>query len=479
MEVSPVFSNVYRQWRLQNETRLLLREQDGPQPPERLLQAIWHHQRLLREKLQTLDGQNVRILHPGFWNREAGPDFRGAVIQFGSDKPRTGDVEIDLAAGGWRGHGHDRNPNFGNVILHVVWNADPGPAGNIPAIAMENVLDAPLPELKSWIGSDAATGWPEELRGHCCAPLRDLSAEKTAEILRQAAQIRFERKAHELEARARRAGWEQALWEGLFRALGYKQNVWPLQRIGELLPQLSANEGSSVYEWQARLLGVSGLLPNEISHRSGEYLRKIWDQWWRERDRFADVVLPKTLWRLNGLRPANQPQRRLAVAAHWLASRDLPAKLECWFTQQKSSRLTPSSLLECFQGAADEFWSCHWSLTGVRLSKAQPLLGATRVTDLAVNVILPWFWVRARVGKNPALQKLAEDLYFAWPPAQDNSLLRLARQRLLGVKTSRLLNSASAQQGLLQIVRDFCDHSNALCADCLFPDLVRQFKPQA
>jgi len=29
------------------------------------------------------------------------------------------------------------------------------------------------------------------------------------------------------------------------------------------------------------------------------------------------------------------------------------------------------------------------------------------------------------------------------------------------------------QQGLLQIVRDFCAHSNALCENCRFPELVR------
>jgi len=26
---------------------------------------------------------------------------------------------------------------------------------------------------------------------------------------------------------------------------------------------------------------------------------------------------------------------------------------------------------------------------------------------------------------------------------------------------------------LMQIVRDFCEHSNAICADCRFPELVR------
>jgi hypothetical protein len=29
------------------------------------------------------------------------------------------------------------------------------------------------------------------------------------------------------------------------------------------------------------------------------------------------------------------------------------------------------------------------------------------------------------------------------------------------------------QQGVLQIVRDYCEHSNALCESCRFPELVR------
>ena len=67
-----------------------------------------------------------------------------------------------------------------------------------------------------------------------------------------------------------------------------------------------------------------------------------------------------------------------------------------------------------------------------RLGRPQPLLGATRVTDLAVNVILPWFWMRAEAGRNEPLRKMAEERYRAWPAAQDNAPLRLARRRLLG-----------------------------------------------
>ena len=97
------------------------------------------------------------------------------------------------------------------------------------------------------------------------------------------------------------------------------------------------------------------------------------------------------------------------------------------------------------------------------------------MADLAMNVILPWLWVRALEGKNPTLQEEMERRYYSWPSAEDNSVLRLARDRLLGGASARMPGGAAAQQGLLQIVRDFCEHSNALCADCRFPELVREF----
>jgi len=103
------------------------------------------------------------------------------------------------------------------------------------------------------------------------------------------------------------------------------------------------------------------------------------------------------------------------------------------------------------------------------------MLGEARVTDLAVNVILPWFWMRAVEGKNEKLQHRAEQRYLHWPTAEDNSVLKLARQRLLGGAKPGILHGAAAQQGLLQIIRDFCDHSNALCDSCAFPELVRNF----
>lgn len=448
-------------------------------PAERLLQSIWFHQRLQRDRLQTADGRRVTVLHPGFWNREAGPDFRDAVIQFDTDAPRSGDIEVDLHSSAWRGHGHDRNAAFHRVILHVTW--EPAGSAPIPTLPLQGRLDAPLAELAEVLGGESAQQLPPALAGQCCAPLKELSAETLRELLEQAALCRLQAKAAHLAARARQAGWEQALWEGLFRALGYKHNTWPMQRLGEISAALrmTGPDAAPLLAWQARLLGISGLLPSDwacSSERAGRpdlHLRRLWDIWWRERERFSDVMLPRHVWRIGGLRPANHPQRRLALAAHWLAVNDLPARIEKWFASSLPDKAAPAALLDALQPPADDFWSHHWTLAA-RMDKPQPLLGGTRATDLAINVILPWLWARADAGGNTALRDLARRRYLAWPPAEDNATLKLARQRLLGGRALPRPATAALQQGLLQIVRDFCDHSNAVCDQCRFPELIGQ-----
>src|SRR6188474_2994597 len=53
--------SLYAQWRLRSGVVPALRE-NGEPPPERLLQAVRHHQRIQRDKLATIDGQTLQVL---------------------------------------------------------------------------------------------------------------------------------------------------------------------------------------------------------------------------------------------------------------------------------------------------------------------------------------------------------------------------------------------------------------------------------
>lgn len=492
--MSPASENFYAQWRRRCGIVPTLREGGGP-PPEQLLQAIWQQQRIHRERLTTTDGRLVRVLHPGFISVEGGPDFRGAVIQFGDDKPISGDVEVDLQSSGWHSHGHDKNPSFKSVILHVVWAAPKNKSAGPPALVVGNALDAPLNELAEWLGGDAAPGLPEKFQGRCAAPLRELDEAALQELLQQAALVRLHGKSAQLAARAREAGWEQSLWEGLFRALGYKHNTWPMQRLAELRPRWADGENDAGL-LQSRLLGIAGLLPAELTRAQSAadgFVRQLWDRWWRERDSFEEFALPRSIWRLHGIRPLNHPQRRLALASHWLAAEDLIGELEGWCANLAAGqasgqpagaprkRLAPAissaaALAKILQPAADDFWSHHLTLRSVRSAKPQLLLGEARVTDLAVNVILPWLRARAAEGRNTKIESAIEATYCNWPAGEDNSVLKLARIRLLGGTSLKIFRTAAAQQGLMQVIRDYCDHSNAICDDCRFPELVRSWQ---
>jgi len=356
----------------------------------------------------------------------------------------------------------------------VIWDGSPAPGASLPTVAIATRLDAPLNELGFWITTEDINLLPIAWRGRCCAAFEGLDEVQVTALLREAAEIRFRSKATQFQARARQVGWEQSLWEGIFRALGYKHNAWPMQCLAEHRPQWQRTT-ESAGALQARLLGIAGLLPADftgVRQRGGEFVCNAWHQWWRERAEFAEFALPRSVWCLSGQRPANHPQRRIALASHWLAAGNLPGQLEAWCAAEIQDRYLCSELFARLNVPDDAFWNWHWTLRSARLERPQALLGNARLTDLAVNVILPWLWIRAAEGRNEMLQQRLEHRYHAWPASEDNVVLRLGRQRLLGRTAPKSLKSASEQQGLIQITRDFCDRSNAACENCSFPEFV-------
>ena len=90
---------------------------------EKEIISIW--ERLLGEKLLTEGRERICVIYPGRVNKGSGPDFRDAVILAGDNKLIKGDIEIHTRASYWYSHGHHCDPEYNDVILHVVlWNDD-------------------------------------------------------------------------------------------------------------------------------------------------------------------------------------------------------------------------------------------------------------------------------------------------------------------------------------------------------------------
>ena len=91
-----------------------------PAANELELQRRWAESHWPTPFLQSPQGSPIRVISPGLWNRGPGPDFRGAQILDAEGRSRRGDVELHLQARSWLQHGHDTDPAYGNLLLHVV-----------------------------------------------------------------------------------------------------------------------------------------------------------------------------------------------------------------------------------------------------------------------------------------------------------------------------------------------------------------------
>ena len=61
---------------------------------EKFLYHIWDAQHLIKE-LKSISNRKIKILFPGRWNTDSGPDFKDAIIEIDGVVKR-GDVEMEL-----------------------------------------------------------------------------------------------------------------------------------------------------------------------------------------------------------------------------------------------------------------------------------------------------------------------------------------------------------------------------------------------
>ncbi|MDX1409540.1 MAG: DUF2851 family protein, partial [Saprospiraceae bacterium] len=90
---------------------------------EAFLHFVWNTRSFDQTGIRTTDGKPVEILNFGIANTQGGPDFKHAQVILEGTR-WAGSIEIHVLASEWDEHGHSADPNYENVILHVVLEED-------------------------------------------------------------------------------------------------------------------------------------------------------------------------------------------------------------------------------------------------------------------------------------------------------------------------------------------------------------------
>ena len=368
----------------------------------------------------------MRVLYPGRAGTAAGPDFRDALLDVEGVGLVRGDVEIHLRQRDWDAHGHGDDPNYNGVALHAALEV------NSPETALESGASAPVVSLSGLLdeAEDAKPDAPGDAqvtsdlweflsrRGYP----RPESAAETGDLLDQAGDERFRRKATLLGRFAAEQGPEQTLYEALLEGLGYRHNQQPFVKLAQAapfaalrraaLPVLSEQRPMVLRHW---LLAVSGLADGAPANPS-------------RLPPGLGPAMQRKEWHLFRVRPANHPAARIEGAAE-LAARFLERGLlpglsdEC----KSPSQLTTALTVEGRNGGAAP-------------------IGAGRARDLAVNAVLPLLHTLDGSAESPYLE-----MYRRFPKLQGNEVVREMTEQLLPETWQTEANSARRQQGLLHL----------------------------
>jgi len=411
-------------------------------------------------RFRSASGEEIEIVQLGTWNREAGPDFHGAGIRVDGGEVVRGSIEFDISDRSWESHGHSINAAFEDTVLHVFVNA--GEQSFFTRTkSHRNVLQVRV-DLSTL--TDTLLGSvPLARPGRCQAPLKDQAAERILSIIDAAAAFRLRRKAARARIMKENHGADEALFQELAAALGYKQNKLPFTLIAQRLSLATLRAEPKHAE--ALLFGVAGFLEapdlSVYEKETRVYLRDLWEEWWPQRDKLARLVLPPSAWRLSGARPLNHPQRRLgalAVVAHqWT---DWTDAVHC---------AQPSlAVRDVLLALRHPYWNHHYTLTSNAEENEMALVGESRVAEILANVVFPFLSAQgADVWTD----------YHKLPAHLSNRRLETVVTRLFGddARRGQFVKTVAQQQGLLQIYEDFCLQDNSDCAHCPFPEQMQKW----
>ncbi len=412
---------------------------------EQLLHYAWRTRRFSSENLVTTKGEPIEILHPGHLNNDAGPDFLLARIKIG-DTVWAGQVEMHLRSSDWQKHGHQHDPAYDNVILHVVYEDD---------LPVHRAGGSPIPclEMKNRISRRLAIHYERLIHTESWVPC----AERLSEADELTRSLWLDRMATErLQAKADQMAealqlqewdWEEVCFQFLSRSLGGKVNAEPMQMLAERTPlSLIRKYRNSLFQVEALLFGQSGLLDGDFEE---EYPQRLQQEYRFLQRKHGLQPLPATTWKYLRLRPANFPAFRIAQLA------TLVFQQTGLFSKIAAASSLPE-LANLFEVKLSNYWRSHYTF-GKKAVRPPRRLGEQAIRLIIINAIAPLLFLYGQRQGGEKASTLALRLMEELEP-EANSII--SRWSATGLSPG----SAFHSQGLLHLKQQYCNKSR--CLEC-------------
>jgi hypothetical protein len=390
-------------------------------------------------------GRSIEVIYGGRPAARPGCDFQDAVLEIDGVKC-CGDVEIHVTSDLWKKHGHDRNPAYNNVILHVaMWEK-----GGLPAL-MHGGAEIPTVILNCAPVKSANVNMKRCL--HVRGPDDGLM-----DLLTVCGLQRLSAKSREFGELICRDMPGQALYLGICRSLGYARNKGPMARLAELLPlswwQSAEAEGRG--RKLAVAMGTAGLLPSQnpsqTSSSAGRLAAELECEW-RACGRDSRPM-QRSEWCFNYSRPANSPLRRVAALCA-LMEKHGPGWLQFFLglieaaDGGKAAALIEKGLVIKEEG----YWGGHYDF-GSKMNRPASVLGKGRARETVVNSILPFFLAYGRYRPDDGLMRKIIDIFTNYPALPENEVTRFMELQLMLERRGGI--NGCRQQGLLHLFHTYC-----------------------
>jgi hypothetical protein len=409
---------------------------------EKLLQYLWNYKVFTHFDFRDIEGNSVEILDFGKWNTNSGPDFLTAKIKI-NNIILAGHIELHVKASDWIFHNHSHDPNYQNMILHVVYHNDM----EIDELKNKNV---PTLELKNYIDQNILWKYEKLLSGNQFIACENIFNPDKIPLHFHEENIlkKLNEKSFDLEKSLNqfKNNFEAVLFHSLAYSFGLKVNADIFKHLAESIDfTIILKIRQNRTQLEALLFGVSGWLEDPKDETMKMWKREF--DFLKAKFNISDLKFhPKFL----RLRPHNFPTIRLAQLA------DLYYRHQNLFSKIIHVKST-EELFYLFKNIkASEYWDNHFNFGKISNVENTKFLSRDFIELIILNTILPLKYTYHKYHN----EEIADEIlvFYKNLPAEKNSVIDSWKKLKTKIPTS--LES----QSLLYHFRHSCVEKN--CLNC-------------